>query len=142
MDLLGGGGEVVPKLGLSQHTRDALANYTQLRWAHGRRKSIEREWGLTSDQARSVMEATASASTIDQIWKHKNGGWHVLLPVLGAVVGTSLDDFIRQERERVSNARREQEDRERQLVEMGRDLSAVLGLGPSGPRRMDNRRGE
>lgn len=97
MEILGRDGASCPTLGLSRATRDALAEYTRLRWPTGRRKAIEREWDLSPDQARGVMEATASASTIDAIWMHPRGGWAVLLPVLGAVVGKPLHEHLRAE---------------------------------------------
>ena len=97
MEILGRDGATSPSLGLSRATRDALAEYTRLRWPTGRRKAIEREWDLSPDQARGVMEATASAATVDAIWKHSNGGWAVLLPVLGAVVGKPLHEHLRAE---------------------------------------------
>lgn len=98
MEILGGNGVSRPTLTLTRHTRDALAKYCELRWPLNRRRHVQREWGLSPDQARAVCEATASASTIDHIWKHKNGGWAVLLPVLGAVIGESLDQHLEAER--------------------------------------------
>lgn len=98
MEILGGGGAFRPTIPLTRQTRDALARYVELRWPLNRRKHVAKEWGLTPDQARAVCEATASASTIDHIWKHKNGGWAVLLPVLGAVIGESLDQHLEAER--------------------------------------------
>lgn len=106
-EILGPFGEKQPNLGLTRLTRDALARYCELRWPRGRRNAVEREWGLSADQARSVCEATASASTIDKVWRHPRGGWSVLLPVMGAVIGESAEDFlIDQRRKHIENARR------------------------------------
>ena len=79
-----------------RQSRDALANYCEARWPVGRRKAVEREWGLSPDEARGVIEATASAATIDKVWKA--GGWAVALPVLSSVIGCSLESHINQER--------------------------------------------
>jgi hypothetical protein len=79
-----------------RQSRDALANYCEARWPVGRRKAVEREWGLSPDEARGVIEATASAATIDKVWKA--GGWAVALPVLSSVIGCSLETHIQQER--------------------------------------------
>jgi hypothetical protein len=79
-----------------RQSRDALANYCAARWPVGRRKAVEREWGLSPDEARGVIEATASAATIDKVWKA--GGWAVALPVLSSVIGCSLETHIQQER--------------------------------------------
>lgn len=79
-----------------RQSRDALANYCAARWPVGRRKAVEREWGLSPDEARGVIEATASAATIDKVWKA--GGWAVALPVLSSVIGCSLESFMQTER--------------------------------------------
>jgi hypothetical protein len=79
-----------------RQSRDALANYCTGRWPVGRRKAVEREWGLSPDEARGVIEATASAATIDKVWKA--GGWAVALPVLSSVIGCSLENFMQTER--------------------------------------------
>jgi hypothetical protein len=94
MEILGSDGAGRPILSLERATRDALAKYTALRWPVGRRKAVEREWTLTVDEARAVCEGTAGTATIDKIWKHKNGGWIVAFPVLGAVIGQDADDFL------------------------------------------------
>lgn len=98
VEILGSNGVDRPSLMLLRQTRDALAKYCELRWPVGRRKAVERAWGLTPDEARGVCEATASATTIDKVWKHPDGGWLVVLPVLAAVIGHSVDDFLANER--------------------------------------------
>lgn len=98
MEILGRDGAFYPTLPLTRQTRDALAKYCELRWPRGRRNAVEKEWNLTPEQARSVCEGTASATTIDRIWKHKNGGWAVAFPVLGAVIDQTADQFIEHQR--------------------------------------------
>jgi len=94
MEILGNGGARFP-ISIRQ-SRDALANYCTGRWPVGRRKAVEREWHLSADEARGVIEATASAATIDKVWRA--GGWAVALPVLSSVIGCSLETHINQER--------------------------------------------
>jgi hypothetical protein len=94
MENLGRGGASFPMS--FRQSRDALANYCTGRWPVGRRKAVEREWGLSADEARGVIEATASAATIDKVWKA--GGWAVALPVLSSVIGCSLENFMQTER--------------------------------------------
>ena len=119
MEILGSVGEKLPLLPLDR-TRDALASYCEYRWPVGRRKSVSREFDLTAEEARSVCEASASATTIDKIWQHPRGGWVVAIPVLGAVIGLGLDDFITSQRRKdVDNARRR-----RALVRDLRSLAA------------------
>lgn len=127
MEILGSRGELFPSLGLARHSRDALARYVALRWPTGRRKAVAAEFGLTPDEARSVCEATASAATLDKIWKSPNGGWSVLLPVMGAVVGQTFEDFHHQElKNHAAQARRH--------ASLARDLRALrsVGAGPDG----------
>jgi len=85
MEILGRDGANFPILPLLRQSRDALARYCEARWPIGRRKAVEREWNLSPDEARGVIEATASAATIDKVWKA--GGWAVALPVLSSVIG-------------------------------------------------------
>ncbi|MFN3858146.1 MAG: hypothetical protein ACK4RV_10370 [Caulobacter sp.] len=108
-EIVGHDGGNLPILSLSRQTKDALAAYCQRRWPTGRRKAIAREWDLSDDQARSVVEAKPSGTTIDQIWKHPRGGWRVLLPVMGAVIGKPLHEHLRAE---IAVVSREQEELE------------------------------
>lgn len=84
---------------LDKATRDALALYVRGRWPFHTAKMASREWDLSLDEARGLVAARTSLSTMDRIWKHKNGGWSVLLPVMGAVIGESLDQHIQKQRE-------------------------------------------
>lgn len=123
-----------PVLGLDRATADALAVFCQQSFpAQGRRKAVAREWDLRDDEARAVIEGQASKATLDRIWKHPNGGWRVILPVMGAVVGQTADAFILNEKRRLADERRSFEERETRLAEMARDLRVVvpLALGPS-----------
>lgn len=129
MEILGSDGAGRPILSLERATRDALSKYVTLRWPTGRRKAVEREWSLTPDEARGVCEATASAATIDKIWKHKKGGWLVAFPVLGAVIGQGADDFLLVERRKyVELARRS--------GAVVRDIRALPDLHPDGAREL------
>lgn len=106
MEIIGRDGENFPTLPLDMEMDTALAIYCERRWPLGRRKAIEREWDLSSDEARSVVEGKASKRTISKIWKHKRGRWRVALPLLGAVIGCSIHDHFRNE---IREAAREQE---------------------------------
>lgn len=97
MEILGSGGEKHPILPLDLEWDTALAVYCERRWPVGRRKAVEKEWGLSVDDARAVVEGKASKRIISMIWKHKRGGWAVALPVMGAVIGQPIDAFFRQQ---------------------------------------------
>lgn len=98
--------------------RDALATYARMRWPTNTVKQCAREWGLTLDEGRGVVSARASQSTIDKILRSPTGGWAVALPILGAVIGQGLDDFITSERRKHA----QQALKERALL---RDLRAL-----------------
>lgn len=142
MEILGSVGGSRPNALQLRATRDALSKYCELRWPRGRRKAVEAEWELTADEARSVCEGVAGATTIEKIWKHPLGGWAVALPVMASVIGHSVDEFlIAERRKHVETAQRH-----RALV---RDLRALapdrgdtaseLGARRDGERRTFNR---
>lgn len=129
MSIYANDGDFLPRLGLDRSMSDALAVYVEQTFpAQGRRKAIAHEWGLGLDEARTVIEARPSRATLDRIFKHPNGGWRVILPVMGAVVGQTADAFIIREKERLADERRTYEEREARLGQMARDLRSVVAL--------------
>lgn len=104
LEILGRDGADATILGLDRATREALVIYCARRWPIGRRKAVEREWRLSPDEARGIIEGTASWSTVDKVWKR--GGWAVILPILGAVVGHGVGEFFAEE---AARARQEAE---------------------------------
>jgi hypothetical protein len=101
MEVYGRFGEKSPLFRLDR-TRDGLASYCEARWPVGRRKSVAKEWDLSADEARSVCEGSASQATLDKVWRHTRGGWTVLLPVMGAVIGQPIHEFFRAQNERAA----------------------------------------
>lgn len=114
-------GEKFPLLGIDR-TRDALAAYCAARWPVGRRKSVSREWGLSDEQARSVCEGSASQATLDRIWRHKNGGWDVLLPVFGALLDQTVDQYLARRAREITELGRHNEQRAQKLAALGGNL--------------------
>lgn len=118
-------------------TAEAMAIYCDQTFPLiGRRNAVAREWDLRDDEARSVIEGKASKATLDRIYQHDNGGWRVVIPVLGIVTGQALDQHITREQERVANERRSYEEREERLADMAGHLRAMGRLSLSGPDRM------
>lgn len=122
-EMLGYDGADRPILPLTRATRDALARYVAIQAPTGRRKWAQNEWDLSADEARAVCEATASATTIEKVWRHKNGGWRVALPVLGAVIGEPAHAFFQSQ---IREAAREHE-RAEQHERMARQAYERLG---------------
>lgn len=124
--------------GLDRATRDALATYVKLRWPTGTAKMAAREWDISLDEARGIVACRSSLATLDRIFKHKRGGWPVILPVFGAVVGQTIHEHLHEE---IRNAAREQRELEqhaeaaslahRRLALRGRP--AGLAVGPDRP---------
>lgn len=137
MSIYSNDGDFLPRLGLDRSMADALAVYVQQTFPSiGRRKAVAAEWGLGTEEARTVIEGRPSKATLDRIWKHENGGWRVLIPVMGAVVGQSVDAFIIQEKQRSADERRERQAKEDQLDRMARDLRSVGDLSLRRPDRL------
>lgn len=134
MTIYANDGDFRPTLGLDRSMGDALAVWAQQTFpAPGTRKALARHFDITLDEARTILEARPSRSLLDRVFKHPNGGWRVILPVMGAVVGQTADAFILNEKRRLADERRSFEEREARLAEMARDLRVVvpLGLGPA-----------
>lgn len=114
-------------LPLDQRRRDALANYAEqcaeregipkLTW-------IQRNWPLKVYEAKDLLKGNASEVVWERIIKARgpHGGWRIVIPVMGAVVGQALEDFIRAER---AELEREAQQREREARELAQ-LEATL----------------
>ena len=114
--------------------KDGLADYARRRWATHTIKNIEREWCLTTDEAKGLIRGQASLRTIEKILSHKNGGWRVALPILGGVIGHGLTDFIASEKDRLDHEaeqrrRRADELREAEGFLVSLDVGALRSAG-------------
>jgi hypothetical protein len=100
-------------LPLDRRRKDALATFVR---GEARRAGISAErwarerWDLKDYEAKEVIKANASETIWERIVKHPNGGWHVVLPILGAVIGQGIGEFFAQE---AARARHEAEQRQR-----------------------------
>lgn len=84
-------------LGLDRASRDALAIYCRECWPSNTAKHVAREWSLSLDEARGVVAGRSSQATLDKVYKHSRGGWRVVLPVLGSVIGHGVDAYFREQ---------------------------------------------
>lgn len=62
-----------------------------------------REWGLSADQARGLIEGKTSIRTMEMVLQHKNGGWRVGLTIMQIVIGKRLTDYFSSERSRLNH---------------------------------------
>lgn len=101
------GGTVLP---LDQRRRDALANFAEIEAAAAGvppQRWVRQRWGLKDYEAKDLLKGNASEPVWERILKHENGGWAVALPILGAVIGHGIEDFLQEQRKRhVEIARR------------------------------------
>jgi hypothetical protein len=108
------------KLALDQRRRDALAAFarashqrTQTRF--GAQAWVEQQWGLNDYEAKHLLKGNASEAVWERIVKHPNGGWAVVIPIMGAVIGQSLETYIEQQAKEAALERAQWEERERRL---------------------------
>lgn len=115
-------------LGLDRATRDALGAYCKQLWPANTAKFIAREWDLSLDEARGIVAGRASQATIDKVFKHPNGGWRVVLPVLGSVIGHGVDGFFREQIKQAAKAQQHAEEHERLARQAYRRLARDADL--------------
>lgn len=88
-------GAIRPSL-FRKTTREALADLVAQRWPVGRRKSVIRAFGLTDDEARAVINGTASHGTLDKVFDA--GGWALALDVYAIRFGHAVDLHLAREK--------------------------------------------
>lgn len=123
-------GETFPLFPYDARTRDALAAYCARRWPSARRQSVAREWSLSADEARSVVEGKASWATWDKIIFHKRGRWIVLLPIFGALLNETVEHHI-------IKTRKEHAEHAQRLGALVGDPWLVPGRRPADPNPVD-----
>ena len=85
-------------------TKNAWAKYVRNRWPNNALKGAMAEWNLTEGQARGVVYAQISQSTIDVILEREDlrrpaGGFALGLVILAIKTATSLENYIAAEAE-------------------------------------------
>lgn len=124
-------GQLLP---FSRDLREALGVYARRTWPLHTSVHAAKAWGIPKTTAANLLKGHASDATVTTIIRA--GGWALALPVIGAVIGHSLDEAITAER-RNDIARA---DRRRALV---RDLRALASdRSNARPELADRRSGE
>jgi len=111
------------------NTKNAWAKHVRNRWPVNTLAMIQREWDLTEGQARGVLYAQASQSTIDEIMdtedrKRPLGAFRLGLIILEIRTATTLADYIEQQ---AQGARRERIEWEREEHRLALLQSRVSG---------------
>lgn len=97
---------------------NALAAHVRRRWPNNTLDHIAREWGLTTGEARGVLYAQASRPTLNKIIKHRRGGWPLWIELVGSVTGTTFDQFLEREHDRLRKERERMEAHGRRIHEV------------------------
>lgn len=85
--------------------REALALYARRTWPLNTSVHAAKAWGIDKTTAKNLLKGHASDATITRVLR--SGGWAIALPVLGAVIGHSAEQFLQDERRKhVELARR------------------------------------
>lgn len=104
----------------SRSTREAFACWARCEF--GNAKDMARRQGLTVHEARTVLNATASASTLDRLWR----------PFLAGLAVQLAQEFITREKDRQAHASAAHAYQSTRMAEVGRGLVSVLRSGPGG----------
>lgn len=109
-------GQILP---FARDFREALAIYARRTWPLHTSVHAAKAWGIDKTTAKNLLKGHASDATITRVLRA--GGWAMALPVLGAVIGQTAEQYL--------------EDERRKHVELARrngalvtDLRAGLGL--------------
>ena len=121
--------ENVSKSSERMTTKRAWAIYARRRWPKNAVNLAQCEWDLTEGEAKGLVYGHASQATIDKIIDHRRGGMGLALHILEIRCRTKLAQLISDERERLADERRRQEQADAALASMDRDWAAVLRLG-------------
>lgn len=87
-----------PNKNLDNRIRAALAEHFRRKYPANGPKLMARDYGMSIDMARDLLEGSGSLNSLDRILTSTNGGWPEILPVLGMVIGESLDQHISKQR--------------------------------------------
>ncbi|HWE98860.1 MAG TPA: hypothetical protein VG248_03600 [Caulobacteraceae bacterium] len=111
-------------------TANGLARYVRRRFPTKTIPEVMALWELTEGQAKGVVYAQASRTVVDKIKRHRRGGWRVMLEVDAAVIGSTVEDWLETEHQRIAHDRARLEADQRRLSATRHRLSAS-GYGQS-----------
>lgn len=115
---------------------NTLAAHVRNRWPTNTLAHIEREWSLTTGEARGVLYAQASRATINKILRPRGAGllarikaFRLGLTLLCHLCGITFDQFLEHEQARLRDERRQSEARDRSFGEVVTYLRSGPDLG-------------
>ncbi len=129
MDISTRRGTVLP---LDRRRRDALAEYARMAAQDAGvppQTFVRQTWRMKDYEAKDLLKGNASEALWERVVKSnhpEHGGWKVVLPVLGAMIGETVEDFLQ-------NERRKHVELARRSGALVRDLRAVPRVRSDGP---------
>lgn len=116
--------------------REAFAEVARRRCGGdvGTQGRVMREWALSADEAKGLIQGKTSIRTMEKVLQHKNGGWRVGVTVLAIVTGNRLADYFASEKQRL-NHEIEQRRRQAELLEESETFLHAADGDHSDPRR-------
>ncbi len=126
--------DFIRKSSLTLSTKNAWAQWARRRWPNNGLKGAMADFGLSEGEARGLIYATVSQSTIDKLLEHRFGGFALGLEILAIKTGITLEQHIEHQAREAANARSEWEARERHIARLRSSLCAV----PDHPNALDS----
>lgn len=96
-----------------------------------------RDFGLSVDAAKGLLQGRTSIRTMEDVLQHKNGGWKIGLAVLGRVINHKIADYFASEKQRL-NHEAEQRRRQAAVLEEAESFLHAADVGHHAPRRGSN----
>lgn len=93
-----------------------------------------RDFGLSVDAAKGLLQGRTSIRTMEDVLQHKNGGWKVGLAVLSRVINHKIADYFASEKQRL-NHEAEQRRRQAVVLEEAESFLHAADVGHHAPRR-------
>ncbi|WP_374387171.1 hypothetical protein [Brevundimonas sp.] len=95
---------------------------------------VVRDFGLSVDAAKGLIQGRTSIRTMEEVLQHKNGGWKIGLAVLSRVINHRIADYFASEKQRL-NHEAEQRRRKAALLEEAESFLHAADLEHPAPRR-------
>lgn len=115
-----------PLFALDMGLRDALSAYARHQWPTHTAKMAAREWDLTLDEAKGLIAGRTSVATLEKIMKHPRGRLAVFIPVICAMTGESIHQFVAEQKKRAQNEKERYAANAARFGSLARDLPSLL----------------
>lgn len=114
-------GQLLP---FARDLREALAVYARRRWPTNTSGNAAKAWGISKQTAVNLLKGHASDATLTRVFRA--GGWELVLPVIGAVIGHPVTDFFRNQTREAAKEHAQAEQHERDASQAYRLLGRAL----------------